>query len=121
MNIEHKPGVLCLIIGARTEHGRKHIGKTVTLVKHLSENEFGEHLGERFRCATGYGDYWIVVGDVQSLNGRPGVAAIAQSHLMPIKDPDQDFVEDHKYKVVVTVNGVPVESYAPDEETRLCI
>ncbi len=93
MNIEHKPGVLCVIVGARTEGGRKHIGKTVTLVKHLHEREVGRHLGATFMGVFGYQNYWIVVGDIESPSGDKGVAAYAQCHLMPIKDPGQDFFE----------------------------
>lgn len=117
MNIEHKPGVLCVIIGAKTDHGRKQIGKVVTLVKYM-------YFDERYRFADGHvarligKEAWLVAGDVSCVEGQKGYAFYTQQHLMPIKDPDQDFVEDQKYKVVVTVNGHEIDSYAGD--VKLC-
>lgn len=115
--MKHEQGVLCLIIGARTEVGRKQIGKTVTLVKHLSENERGEHMGSLFRCHSGYQDYWIVVGDVTSMRGAKGVSAFAQKHLLPIKNPKQHS-DLGMNEVTLTVAGHKVEGFAPDVEIK---
>lgn len=123
MNIEHKPGVLCLIISGITPKGKSNVGKTVELVKylepdhvHMVSDNSGLRNGDE--CAA-----WLVKGYDIGEPGHPDheYGLYGQSALLPIKDPDQDFVEDRKYKVVVTIDGVPVESYAPDEEIRLCI
>ncbi len=125
MNIEHKPGVLCVIIGGNTPRGRSRCGQVVELVKLMYPGDTyrtGEVTGLQFNDTT---PGWLVKGSFEDRpelyeNNKP-FAFYSQEYLLPIKDPDQDFVEDRKYKVVVTVNGVPVESYAPDEDNRLCI
>lgn len=104
MSIEHKPGVMCVVIGGLTDHGRKAIGQTVTLVRFM---RFGEtHVFEdgRGTCLLSNAG-WLVVGDgVSCIEGDEGYAFYKQEHLMPIQDPDQPFKDVRKTVLHITVD-----------------
>lgn len=113
MNIEHKPGVVCVVIGAMTVEGRRHIGKEVELVQTVMPQEEIELPGNRVVIFTGERQGWLVKGDIiSSMAGLVGYAFFQQKHLLPIKDPDQDFVEDHQFKTLDSLVGKEVEKYA---------
>lgn len=113
MNIEHKPGVICVVIGAMTEQGRRHIGKQVELVKTVMPQEEITFSKNQVIIFTGEKEGWLVKGKiVSSMAGINGFAFFQQRHLMPIKDPDQDFVEDQKYKLIATLDGKEIAQYA---------
>ncbi len=82
-----EPGKLALIIGARTENGRRFIGKTVTLEMFAPYGVVTEFKGYKFAPTNEH--CWVVSGDIVSMIGVEGMSMYAQRHLMPLEDPDQ--------------------------------
>lgn len=105
MSIEHKPGVICVVIGSMTEQGRRHIGKQVELVKTvMPEEEITFPKGEQV-VYTGTRQSWLVKGNIVSSMAKvDGYAFFQQRHLMPIQDPDQPFKDVRKTVLHITVD-----------------
>lgn len=105
MSIEHRPGVICVVIGSMTEQGRRHIGKQVELVKTvMPEEEVSFPDGDRVTFA-GKRQGWLVKGNIVSSMARvKGYAFFQQRHLMPIQDPDQPFKDVRKTVLHITVD-----------------
>ncbi len=99
-----EPGKLALIIGARTESGRRFIGKVVTLEKFAPVGKLTIHRG--MNCAPTRDDCWLVAGDIESFRGHQGIALYAQKHLIPLEDPDQ--FRDKEFNVDLYIGGKKV-------------
>ena len=85
------PGKLAIVIGARTEHGRQYIGKTVTLEMFIPKRERIEYRGKSLFSIY---DCWVVSGDITSHLGYTGWALYANNHLMPIEGDNDQFVKE---------------------------
>lgn len=104
MNIKHKPGVLCVVIGSMTVQGRRHIGKQVELVKTVMPGEETILPEGDIIIFTGERQAWLVKGDIVSHMAKiKGYAFFQQRHLLPIKDPGQDFKDEHQHQLHITV------------------
>ena len=115
MNIEHKPGVLCLIIRGVTEKGKANIGKIVELIQHLDPGD--EYMISEFVGLRNADNKraWLVKGDNLSEPSDPNKSygLYTQSALLPIQDPDQDFIEQ-KTRIRATIKDgriVETEEY----------
>ncbi|POT57656.1 hypothetical protein C3432_06780 [Citrobacter amalonaticus] len=86
------PGVLAMIIGAKTSAGRCNIGKSVELFSLCQPGEvfinpvngFTTMLPKETPRAL-----WLVTGDVISANGQQGFAWVRAEHLMPLQPDSQ--------------------------------
>lgn len=97
MKGDFEVGKLALVVGARTEHGRRYIGRVLTLAKHLPKGILVTHKGEIF--LTQQSDAWIVEGsDILSPNGFAGICAFQTNHLLLLDDPDEEIKQEDKTK-----------------------
>ncbi|WP_336222006.1 hypothetical protein [Citrobacter amalonaticus] len=87
-----KPGMLAMIIGAKTSAGRCNIGKSVELFQLCQPgdvfinpvNGFTTMLPKETPCAL-----WLVTGEVVSADGQHGFAWVRAKHLMPLRPDTQ--------------------------------
>lgn len=84
--MKHAQGVLCLVVSADTDEGRKKfVGRAVELIMPVSSDWPVEFQGMLW--SPDEGDCWIVVGNI--CRGNLGYTMLREKHLFPIYDVNQ--------------------------------
>ena len=102
----YAPGMPAMIINARTEHGRKFIGRVVTLIEPITTASISGNYardGQTIVYDVKGPKAWMVVGDITSHDDRlkEGFACVAEKNLMPLPPLNEKQIQKEKEKELV--------------------